>query len=146
MERIAKHSGRVPYVLRQASTSLLGREGGGAKLRALILDDYGFAQPYFLARALFLPEQIATLFEREAILSIDNGLWAGRLREIVRRAEGLDPVNRISYLELKTYIANTLLRDADVMSMAHSLEIRVPLIDHLLLEEVMRVPATSSWT
>lgn len=140
MERFARHRGRVPYVLRQAGTSLLGRNGGSAKLRALILDDYGFAQPYFLTRALFLPEQIADLFEREAILSIEYGPWAARLRETVRRAEGLDPINRVSYLEFKTYIANTLLRDADVMSMAHSLEIRVPLLDHLLLEEVMRVP------
>jgi asparagine synthase (glutamine-hydrolysing) len=141
MERFARHRGRVPFVLRRAGASLLAR--GGAKLRALILDDYGFAQPYFLTRALFLPEQIAALIERDAVRAIDYGPWAARVRETVKRAEGLDPVNRVSYLEFKTYIANTLLRDADVMSMAHSLEIREPLLDHRLLEDVMRVPGAA---
>jgi asparagine synthase (glutamine-hydrolysing) len=140
LERFARYRGRVPFILRQAGASLLGRDGGSTKLRALILDDYGFAQPYFLTRALFLPEQIAALLERAAVRAIDYGPWAARVRETVRRAEGLDPINRVSYFEFKTYIANTLLRDADVMSMAHSLEIREPLLDHRLLEEVMRVP------
>jgi asparagine synthase (glutamine-hydrolysing) len=35
---------------------------------------------------------------------------------------------------------NTLLRDADVMSMASSLEVRVPLLDHVLVEHAFRVP------
>jgi asparagine synthase (glutamine-hydrolysing) len=142
MERFHKHSAHAPYALRRAGTSLLGQihNSGSAKLRAFLLNDYGFTHPYFLTRSLFLPEQIASLFEREAILSIEYGPWAVRLREIVRRAQGLDPINRVSYFELKTYIANTLLRDADVMGMAHSVEIREPLLDHLLLEAVMRVP------
>lgn len=140
MERFEKHRERLPYVLRQAGASLLSLRGGTAKLRALILDDYGFAQPYYLTRALFLPQQIASLLEYDSIPLIDYGPWAARLRETVKRARALDPINRVSYLEFKTYIANTLLRDADVMSMAHSLEIRVPLLDHLLLEEIMRVP------
>ena len=35
---------------------------------------------------------------------------------------------------------STLLRDTDVMSMAHSLEVRVPLLDHLLVERVLAIP------
>ncbi len=111
-----------------------------AKLRALLLDDYGFAHPYFLTRTLFLPDQIASFFEADAFAEIEDDAWAARVEQMMKRAQKLDPVNRISYLELKTYIANTLLRDADVMSMAHSLEVRVPLLDHLLLEDVMRLP------
>ena len=40
-----------------------------------------------------------------------------------------DPINDISRLELDGYMANTLLRDTDAMSMAHSLEVRVPFVD-----------------
>jgi asparagine synthase (glutamine-hydrolysing) len=144
MERFARRYGRAPYLMKQVAASLL-RNGGSdrsAKLRALLLDDYGFADPYFLSRTLFLPEQIASLFEPEAIRAINYGEWAARMGQIIKRSRKLDPVNRISYLELKTYIANTLLRDADVMSMAHSLEVRVPLLDHLLLEDVMRLPGS----
>jgi asparagine synthase (glutamine-hydrolysing) len=38
-------------------------------------------------------------------------------------------------------MVNTLLRDTDAMSMAHSLEVRVPFLDHALVEYVTRLPA-----
>lgn len=46
----------------------------------------------------------------------------------------------ITELELQTYMNWRLLRDTDVMSMAHSLEVRVPLIDHKLVEFVCGLP------
>jgi asparagine synthase (glutamine-hydrolysing) len=52
----------------------------------------------------------------------------------------MDAVNRVSYLEARCYMLNTLLRDSDFMSMAHGLEVRVPLIDHRLAESAMAVP------
>ena len=39
------------------------------------------------------------------------------------------------------YMATTLLRDADTMSMAHGLEIRVPLLDHKLIELMLSIPS-----
>ena len=51
-----------------------------------------------------------------------------------------DVVNAISRLELQGYMANTLLRDTDVMSMAHSLEVRVPFVDVKLVEFVLSLP------
>lgn len=48
-----------------------------------------------------------------------------------------DAVAEFSALELRNYLKNTLLRDADVMSMAHGLEVRVPLLDHVLVETVL---------
>lgn len=48
--------------------------------------------------------------------------------------------NWISRAELTTYTHNQLLRDTDVMSMVHSLEIRVPFLDHVLVEEVLKIP------
>src|SRR5258705_6325700 len=49
----------------------------------------------------------------------------------------LDSVNDISQLELQGYMANTLLRDADSTSMAHSLEVRVPFIDAKVVSYVL---------
>lgn len=49
----------------------------------------------------------------------------------------------ISRLEMQNYMNWRLLRDTDVMSMAHSLEVRVPLIDHKLVEYVCQLPV--SW-
>jgi asparagine synthase (glutamine-hydrolysing) len=51
-----------------------------------------------------------------------------------------DIVNAISRLELRGYMTNTLLRDTDVMSMAHSLEVRVPFVDLKLVDYVLSLP------
>jgi asparagine synthase (glutamine-hydrolysing) len=44
---------------------------------------------------------------------------------------------------MRSYMVNTLLRDTDAVSMAHSLEVRVPLLDHDLVEFVSALPAAS---
>jgi asparagine synthase (glutamine-hydrolysing) len=51
-----------------------------------------------------------------------------------------DVVNAISGLELNGYMSNTLLRDTDAMSMAHSLEVRVPFVDTKLIDYVLSLP------
>lgn len=56
----------------------------------------------------------------------------GNLRE--------DVFNRISRYEMNLYMANMLLRDTDTMSMASALEVRVPLLDHKLVEWVYGLP------
>lgn len=56
-----------------------------------------------------------------------------------RRREN-DVVNAISRLELQGYMANTLLRDTDAMSMAHSLEVRVPFVDVSVVNYALSLP------
>ena len=48
-------------------------------------------------------------------------------------------LSKVSYMEMNTYMQNVLLRDTDQMSMAHSLEVRVPFLDHELVEYVYGV-------
>ena len=48
-------------------------------------------------------------------------------------------LSKVSYMEMNTYMQNVLLRDTDQMSMAHSLEVRVPFLDHELVEYVCGV-------
>jgi asparagine synthase (glutamine-hydrolysing) len=52
----------------------------------------------------------------------------------------LDAWNRVSVLELSHYMRNVLLRDTDNMSMAHALEVRLPFLDHRLVEFVLSLP------
>ncbi|HWA24087.1 MAG TPA: asparagine synthase (glutamine-hydrolyzing) [Lacunisphaera sp.] len=54
---------------------------------------------------------------------------------------GADPFQVISAWELRTYMTDVLLRDSDVFSMAHSLELRVPFVDRVLLEWLWPQPA-----
>jgi asparagine synthase (glutamine-hydrolysing) len=46
----------------------------------------------------------------------------------------------LTRFEFSHYLGNQLLRDADVMSMAHSVEARVPYLDHRLVEHVLALP------
>lgn len=69
-------------------------------------------------------------------------------RDIRRDIPGRDelaavPVDdRVSYLEITRYMRNQLLRDSDVMSMAHGLELRLPLVDQRLFDAVARIPSS----
>jgi len=73
--------------------------------------------------------------------------WRERFRErLTGRDEGwimldADKVQQTTYSEINGYLLSTLLRDADVMSMAHSLEVRPMLLDHPLVEFVYSLPA-----
>jgi asparagine synthase (glutamine-hydrolysing) len=51
------------------------------------------------------------------------------------------PEDEVSFLELSCYMRNQLLRDSDVMSMNWGLELRVPLVDSVLLEAVAPIPS-----
>ncbi|HCN30602.1 MAG TPA: asparagine synthase (glutamine-hydrolyzing) [Verrucomicrobiales bacterium] len=56
-------------------------------------------------------------------------------------ADTLDERDQVSLLEMTLYMRNQLLKDSDVMSMAHGLELRVPLVDRALFESVASIPA-----
>ena len=57
-----------------------------------------------------------------------------------RGSPNLSTLQKISEYEIDHYLRDTLLRDSDVMSMAHSLECRPVLLDHLLMETAFALP------
>jgi asparagine synthase (glutamine-hydrolysing) len=144
MERFAAAWDRIPGALRNplANTfaALAPPNDQTRKVSALGRNGRGAIHPYFLSRMLFTPNQ------QNELLPGVNGNPATFLREekplteSLSRAQGLDPINRVSYLESRCYMLNTLLRDSDFMSMAHGLEVRVPLIDHRLASSVLALP------
>ena len=84
--------------------------------------------------SLLFPDMLFTTEQRE--LCFRNGRDDG----IALFALFARSVNRVSYLESRCYMLNTLLRDADFMSMSQGLEVRVPLIDHQLAKAVLALP------
>jgi asparagine synthase (glutamine-hydrolysing) len=146
MERFAWYASIVNPALRRMLAAMIGppnskRRPRAEKLAALIEGDISIPHPYALARTLFMPRQLRQLSLAGDGRSADSAM--APLADIVKWAARFDPVNRTSYLELRHYMANTLLRDSDVMSMAHGLELRVPFVDHKLAEFLFRIPGAS---
>src|SRR5690349_7014967 len=74
----------------------------------------GTTSPYAVARMLFVPEQQRKMLQHGGNEAVERA--AQPLRGALAHARGFDDVNRVSYLELRNYLLNTLLRDTDCMS------------------------------
>jgi len=64
-----------------------------------------------------------------------------QFREHYRRADTADLLSRIQYLDVKTYLSDDICVKVDRASMAVSLEVRSPLLDHRLMELAARIPS-----
>jgi asparagine synthase (glutamine-hydrolysing) len=121
---------------------LLGRPAGrgGAKTAELFARPMGPLHPYLLRRELFLPGDRRALHQLPPNCDPCSGMPFAQVEALVRRARGLDPINQVSLFETSVYMGQMLLRDADVFSMAHGLELRVPLLDHRVVELAAGLP------
>ena len=62
------------------------------------------------------------------------------LKSYFDRTEGWDPLSRVQYVDIKTFLVDDILTKVDRASMAHSLEVRVPLLDHEVMEFAASLP------
>jgi asparagine synthase (glutamine-hydrolysing) len=145
VQSIANLAGKVPSGVRSLMASAtdriarsFARKDAYRKVAALWRDPRVLPHPYFYTRLLFSPSQVSQLR-----ISDDAGLsapWYKWLQHSAEVCEHLDEFTAVSCLESRSYMLNTLLRDTDAMSMAHSLEVRVPFLDHPVVEFVTRLP------
>jgi len=114
------------------------------KAIAAFLQPKDLPHPYFFTRILFVP-QITRQAIRNSHIAKEDALWWKWLSNAAAEATHLDGLTAVSWLELRSYLLNTLLRDADSMSMANSLEVRVPFLDDSLLRTVLSCPASAKF-
>src|SRR6266480_4704078 len=91
---------------------------------------------YWAMRGIFTPDEVAKLLPR---FGCESGGGKSQLLMFVPPQPTLE--DEVSYLEVARYMRNQLLRDSDVMSMAWSLELRVPFVDVKLIGALQRIPA-----
>jgi asparagine synthase (glutamine-hydrolysing) len=135
---------RIPLVGGRTLATGLGRFSGSPKAAGML--EYGGTYPgaYLLRRGLFMPWELDQLLDPE---TVQRGLEA--LQPLAMVEDALTPqpkpgFAKVAVLESSLYMRNQLLRDTDWASMAHSLEVRVPLVDTTLLEEIAPLVGTEN--
>ena len=143
----------IPRPFRRLTAGVAVRIAAGdavGKAAAAWRSPKDFPHAYYFTRLLFTPSRIRRLlapyFESEEYSSAREYPWRERMRETARQAGLLDSFTSVSCFELQSYMVNTLLRDTDSASMASSLEVRVPFLDHRLVEFVGRLPKSVKYT
>jgi asparagine synthase (glutamine-hydrolysing) len=129
LQEIKRFSARWRRMASAVGRSLMGSSVQQKKFWQLVTSDGSPRAAYAITRQLFAPEDVRRLFSEYAPASQSSN------------SNGYaDPVNAVSVYELRGYMANTLLRDTDMMSMAHSLEVRVPFVDPVIVKHLLALP------
>lgn len=127
---------------RMISGRLIGRMVS-PKYAGLLEYSTTYGSAYLLRRGLFMPWELPSILDPDLAREGWNELGL-RFRLDRTAAPQLTPTAKVAALEMSWYMRNQLLRDADWAGMAHSLEIRTPLVDATLFQCVRASGAGSS--
>ncbi len=133
---LADSTGRVVEAMLGARPRY-GKYGG--MLRTPI-EDYYYSHssgPYE-----FFNSQCAELYTRDFAGSVLTQCRNEPSRRYVAKSAHLEPLDQMLYMDTKTWLPDDLLIKADKMTMANSLELRVPLLDHQILEFAASLPTS----
>lgn len=130
----------VPKFMRGAGGTVLTKAKPGVASEKIAeflkQDSINFKSFYPLSRQVLMDKDILAILNKKELTS-------NMVSEIIENSDIINlktKISQVSIAEISTYMQNVLLGDADQMSMAHALEVRVPFIDYTLVEYVLGVP------
>jgi asparagine synthase (glutamine-hydrolysing) len=150
--RFAEHYKRVPRWLGRQQLPVLvdgaarwlprGRRYGALRAAKVLRDsELPFEISYFNKGSLCRPDLLRQLLTQDGADRLGRpglALFADDIHAMLR--SGLPDVSKAGYLDLRIGLLEDMLVKVDRMSMAHSLEVRSPLLDHRLVDFVVRLP------
>lgn len=127
---------KLPRWLRRAAAALVSALPFDFKGKSFLIRGSKTLEERFIGNAnMFTQKEKARLLK-----TIPASHPADFTAEYYARCEGLDDVSRMQYLDINRWMVGDILLKADRMSMAHSLELRVPFLDKEVFRVASRIP------
>jgi asparagine synthase (glutamine-hydrolysing) len=139
-EKLAPVMSLVPRALTRRMAQALPYSQRRAQIALNALSIHDEAERSAAWFASFLPCESNELFSQDFLTEIDTEHPAKILRQIIRKDPGRSRLKRMLYADLKSWLPDNLLLRGDHMTMAASLEERVPFLDHKLVELAAGIP------
>jgi len=134
----------TPSSIRRAAARVARsiRRPASEKIATILEDHASLPAAYSVLRQVFTPAQRHRLLDARWLEAIgdDEDPYSTALAATDTARADRATMAAITLAESRTYMHDVLLRDTDQMSMAHGLEVRVPLLDHSLAEYVVSLP------
>ena len=131
---------KLPRLVRKAAGAAAEKLPYGMKGRGFLIRGSKDVQERFIGNA-----NIFTFEERQRLLRHPSGTMSAQAFLVPRyeRARNLADSDKMQYIDLTTWLPGDILQKADRMSMAHSLEVRVPFLDKVLFETARKLPPSA---
>jgi asparagine synthase (glutamine-hydrolysing) len=143
-EQYAKLPSRLRRILGAASQWLPEPRGGTLgidRLKRFLRTGNGSVPDRFLGMMSRLSDdERLDLYTPDLRAQISGGAARTRFRDLFAAQEGLSGLAAGLYMDYTTFLPDDILALSDRLAMAHSLEIRVPFVDHRLVEAVFPIP------
>jgi len=96
---------------------------------------------YYFSVSAIHDRDKAKFFNDQVMQEIQGYETLDMFKEIYNKAPAQDHLSRIQYLDIKTYLCEDILTKVDRASMAVSLEVRCPILDHVFMEYAAKIPS-----
>lgn len=127
---------RLPRFLRKAAAAVVGAIPFDFKGKSFLIRGSKTIEERFIGNANMFTQKEKAKLLRDIPATDPTALT----KEYYDRCRGLDDVTRMQYLDINRWMVGDILLKADRMSMAHSLELRVPFLDKEVFEVASRIP------